>query len=250
MTDERAVSDVISFALVFALIATTAAVVSVVGIGGLEDTRNAEQANNAERAFEVFADNVQDIHSDGAPSRSTEIKLAGATLAYGNTTTIEISHDDGDAPYRAELKPLVYETGETKIVYEGGAVFRVDDGNAVMLGRPPFRLTSGGQSLFTLVETRALEAGSISGETTVLVRATHQQTTVPFPDGPSADPGSAVTLTISTSAARAPVWADALNEEWGSTVCTANGGLVSCTFPEAQVTELFVRTTTITLQFD
>jgi len=57
--DRRAVSDVVGYVLVFSLVSLTVGVVSVAGVGALQDARDVEQANNAERAFDVLGDNVE-----------------------------------------------------------------------------------------------------------------------------------------------------------------------------------------------
>ena len=70
--DGRGVSEVISFVLVFSLIAATVALVYVSGIGGLESTRSSQRVTNAERAFDVLHDNIANIHRRCTPSRATE----------------------------------------------------------------------------------------------------------------------------------------------------------------------------------
>ena len=58
---DRAVSDVVSYILVFALIISTVGIVSVSGISGLQDSRDGERVENAQRGFDLLADDVEDI---------------------------------------------------------------------------------------------------------------------------------------------------------------------------------------------
>ncbi|MEA5386913.1 hypothetical protein VB779_07480 [Haloarculaceae archaeon H-GB11] len=97
---ERAVSEVVGFALVFSMIVAMVAIVTLGGMGQLQSARDFEQANNAERAFEVLADNLADVHQRGAPSRATEIDLEHAQLFVGDPVTINVSGEDtsGAAP--------------------------------------------------------------------------------------------------------------------------------------------------------
>ena len=89
--DERGVSDVVGFVLVFALVTATVGVVYTTGIQGLTGSRDVERVNNAERAFDVFANNVDDVIRRGAPSRATEVKLADADLHYGAPVTVNLT---------------------------------------------------------------------------------------------------------------------------------------------------------------
>ena len=91
LQDHRGASETIGFVLVFSLIVLTVGVVLTVGYTGLQDARDAERVNNAERAFDVLADNIEDITDRGAPSRGTEIRLAEAAIGPGAPTHINIS---------------------------------------------------------------------------------------------------------------------------------------------------------------
>jgi len=68
-SDERGVSDVVGYVLIFSLIVATVGVVTTVGFSTLEDRQDAERVNNVERAFDVFANNMENVYRDGAPSR-------------------------------------------------------------------------------------------------------------------------------------------------------------------------------------
>lgn len=76
--NDRGVSDTLGFVFVFAIILSTVAVVTTIGMAGLQDTRDVERVNNAERAFDILGDNMEDIADRGAPSRATEVKVEEA----------------------------------------------------------------------------------------------------------------------------------------------------------------------------
>jgi hypothetical protein len=148
MMRERAVSDVIGFILVFSLVSTTVAVVSISGFQTLEDARDAEKINNAERAFDVLDDNIEDITQDGAPSRATEISLTRSGLDTAGNATITITYNSTirnsyNNSFQKRIDPLTWETNgpsETEIVYAFGAVIRQQRDGGVVVGRPPFEL--------------------------------------------------------------------------------------------------------------
>jgi hypothetical protein len=94
MMDDRGVSEVIGFVLVFSLITMTIAIVSVTGIGGLQDAQQAEQVNNVERAFDVLDDNFDEIQRQQAPNRTTELKLVDGSIGLGEEIEITVRIDN------------------------------------------------------------------------------------------------------------------------------------------------------------
>ncbi|MFB6178317.1 MAG: hypothetical protein ABEI77_01175 [Halorientalis sp.] len=142
--DERAVSDVIGFMLVFGLVATTVAIISVSGLNTLQHTRNAEQINNAERAFDVLADNMADIYRSGAPHRATEISLENAQLNTATTVKMNVSGIDSGGNRHTisdvQAQPIVWESSQdsTQIAYSLGGIVRASRQGGVMVHAPPF----------------------------------------------------------------------------------------------------------------
>lgn len=246
---DRAVSETLGFVLVFALVTSTVGVVYVSGIGGLTDARNAEQVNNAERAFDVLADNMADIHQRNAPSRATEIKLANAQLGYDETTEMSVEVSGGGSPDTVKLEPIVYtdESG-TEIVYEAGAVVRTDSNGGAVMKREPkmvFRVDDGNTvAILPLLQTRASESGGVGGSTTVLVRGTRAVSEVLTA---RTSGGYTVTFTVDTTAERAPVWKRYLEGQidesaWSSNCNLVETDTVECSF---EVDRLYVTATGI-----
>lgn len=181
MSDDRAVSETLGFVLTFSLITVTIAIVFTVGFGGLQDAQHAEQVNNVERAFDVLATNVDEIHREGAPSRSTEMRLSGGTLAHGDpvTVTVEVGENNESLDTNAsfDTHPLVYRNGDTEIVYELGGIIRTDGDNGVLLSEPPF-VVGDRSAVPILVTTTPGDRDTVGEHRTVLVSSTHQRTTL------------------------------------------------------------------------
>lgn len=213
---DRAVSDVLGFVLVFSLVISTLGVVYVAGFSGLEDARDAERINNAERAFDVLGDNVADVYRDGAPSRKTEIKLTDAQLTLEEATTITVTVEDiTDAGgnlivYQAETRPLVFSAGgSSEIVYENGAVFRTDRGGSILRQRPPLLIGKERTVLgYVVLTPERGTSTSVGGDTTALVRTVRSGQSTLVQDRSDAK----VTLTIETATERAVVWERYVNE--------------------------------------
>lgn len=226
---DRGVSEVLGFVLIFALITSSVGVVYVVGFDGLVGARDYERLNNAERAFDVLADNVEDITNRRAPSRATEIKLADAGLEMGDPVVVNVTGvgTDGTADFNAEYayRPIVYDAGTgTRIVYSGGAVIRTQGDAGVMVGDPHFVLDD--RVVIPVIQTRATGANDVHGSSTALIRTEHAGTELAV--GTSAGTYD-VTLNVTTP--RAEVWRHHLTAEFDVDCPPGDNGpgKVSCT---------------------
>ncbi len=85
---DRGQTETLGFALIFALMISSVVITFTAGYAGLQDVRDIERTNNAERAFEVFADNIGDITQNSAPSRATEMKLSDARLLHSHADRV------------------------------------------------------------------------------------------------------------------------------------------------------------------
>ncbi|MFB6256037.1 MAG: hypothetical protein ABEH58_04790 [Haloplanus sp.] len=249
---DRAVSDVVSFVLVFSLITASVGVVSVAGLGSLQNARDAERIDNGERAFEVLADNQRDIAHRGAPSRATEIKLAGTTLTLTAPQDSTVTFDGGTVAGTTETRPITFGiAGRDRnlshgVVYELGAVFRVDRGGATMRREPPFQFDS--ERTVIHYVTLTSDTGSAqrrSGSTTVLVRSVRGSTAVVTHAEPTGD----TTITVRTEPRRAEAWRryferklDGMTGSGAACDPLDGSGTVTCTF---QTDDLRVAQTTI-----
>lgn len=262
---ERGVSDVIGFVLVFALITSTVAIVYTFGFTGLENAREEERISNAERVFDILADNVGDLQRRGAPSRATEIKLSEATLGYGSETslTVEVTNMPSSTVYSTNLDPVVYAPtdSQTRLVYENGAVFREQRNGGIALERSGSVFRENGPTktaVIPFVQTRQTGKPGVGGSSTVRIRTENAGSEVmgalatptdadSDPDG-DGDDEYAVTYTIDTAPTRAPLWESALEERisWRSDACSVSGGTVTCTFG---VERLYVTATRVDVSF-
>ncbi|PSQ10679.1 hypothetical protein BRC93_08555 [Halobacteriales archaeon QS_5_70_15] len=213
-------TEVLGFVLVFSLVASTTGIVYVYGFGGLQDARDATALDNAERAMDVFADNVRDIHHRGVPNRATEIKLYDAGLALEESTAwqVNVTADGSTNTYSYDVEPLVYAGDDTELVYSNGALIRADRDSAVMHREPPFvfRRTDGENvTVVPLIETRSSTTQNVAGDSTVLVRTelAISGTTVERVGDYSTTSDLSVNLTVETTPERAVVWERYLDAE-------------------------------------
>ena len=185
---DRAVTEVISYVLVFGLIVSAVGIISVSGLSTLQDVRDDEQVANAERAFDILSNNIQDIYRRGAPSRATEISLGQAELSTGANTTMRVEVDEtDDGTYNADdtfernIRPIVYSGADDReLVYEAGAIFRRNPNGAVTVQEPPFLIDEDRIHMPILGLNRP-QVQSLGGST-VLVRTNLRQRTVEYED--------------------------------------------------------------------
>ncbi|QGN07483.1 hypothetical protein Hrd1104_09300 [Halorhabdus sp. CBA1104] len=210
--DERGLSDVIGFVLVFALIMASVVFVSTSGLTALADIRTNEQLDNAERAFDVIAENLMDVYAGGAPSRATEVDLASGSLSLGTPITMNVTNGSATL-VEQQITPIIFRgEGDAQIVYAGGAVFRTRDTGGVVVREPPMVVSSDGVHV-TVVGTRARNENTVSGGT---VRLRSEQSSEFLAVYDTED-----TLWVNVTSPRAEQWKAALE---GPAVTCVSGG--------------------------
>jgi hypothetical protein len=199
MSDERAISEVLGYVVVFSLVITSILLVTG-AFGVIQDVRDSEQEKNAQRAFDVAAQNMAAIYERSAPSRATEIDLGDADLFYANNISITVTGDGTQlASYR--VRPVKMRvTDDTSFVYAGGAVIREQRETGVMVREPPM-LLSEKRVHVPVVQTTAPATESV-GSTTVLLRGEHTGTTVIESD----TRGRYSSLTVEIASPRFETW--------------------------------------------
>lgn len=232
---DRAVSETVGFVLIFALVVTTLGVVYTTGTAGLTDARDAERVNNAERAFDVLADNVESITQRNAPSRATEVRLADAGLRLDRSDQIRVSVDGEEVD--AASGALVYDAGAgSEVIYRNGAVIRGDEAGSTVAYRPSFVIGEE-RMVVQLHELYGRDTTAVSGDRTVLVRTERigsMQYSYP-------DVDERVTIAVETDNERA--WTAYFESQGG--VCDVNGA-VECSFePE----ELYLTRIDLSVRF-
>lgn len=221
---ERGVSEVVSFVIVFSLIILAVGTTYVAGLSGIQDARENEQVTNAQRAFDVLADNVDDLVDSGAPSRATSLKLTEASIGYGDPVTVNLTAGP-DANVSYETRPLVYRAnGGGEIVYVNGAVIRSESGGSVMTNPP--EVLFGDRTLATLIVAQPNGRQSVGGSTQVLVRTTRTNRTVT-----TYDTGGSVTMNVTTP--RPTAWRNAIESRPETQSCTVTDR--DATAPEVTV---------------
>lgn len=207
--NDRGVSEVLGFVLVFAIVTATIGIVFASGFGSLAAVQQAEQLENMERAFDVLDDNLADLHRRDAPSRATELKLAGGSVGTQEPVELTIysvntSNASRNETFRTSSNPLVYDNGEgSKIVYSLGAILRTDNGNSAMLSEPSW-FNDSAHAVFPLISTYPRSGNEHLGGNTKLLVVARRDTTATnvFSVNGPAD----VRVNITVESPRADAW--------------------------------------------
>lgn len=238
---ERAQSEVLGYLLVFTLVLATMSTVAVVGLSELQDVRDEERTTNAERAFAILADNVDDVARGGATSQATEISLADSRLAFADSVTFTVSGEsvtdpDRNFSFAYSARPVVFDVTRTdRIVYAGGAMFRDGRSGAVMKDEPAL-LVSPNRSVVQVVQTRQVGSpNAVSGSSTVRVRTERAQRELVRVNT------STYNLTIEIDSPRASAWSRYLEEQPGVACGPPSGGSVACSVTTDRVYVSVVR---------
>ena len=209
--DDRAVSEVIGYVLVFSLVVTSIVIVSGPGFSVLEEARSAEQNRNAETAFDVLHANMAELYTGHAPSRATEMDIGDSDLVVGENVTVRIHLDEGggswdnDTSYR--IRSVVQRLDdERRLVYEAGAVLRTNREAGIVVSDPP--VLSNDESVhITIPATQSASTFSVRGGT-VLVRGAVQERDVVVSDTDD----TYQTVILNVTSPRADLWHDHLEE--------------------------------------
>lgn len=220
----RGQTETLGFVLVFAIITASIGIVYASGFNGLNDAREFEQVNNAERAFEVLADNIEDITHRNAPSRSTEVKLAGAQLRIADPIQFQVNDPDGGFNTTYDIRPVVYDPGtRTELVYAQGAVIRSQSTGGIVVTESTLVIDEN-RTILPVVQTRLTGDRGVSGSTTVLVRADLAQTRLVY-----ANDADSNLVWFNVSSPRAEAWRGHIIETYDDASCEpVSGDTVAC----------------------
>ena len=212
--------------MIFGVVVLAIVLVGTTGFVGLDSAQDHQRTTNAEQAFTVLAENVDDVTRRGAPSRGTEIRLADASLSLAEPERINVTVGD-PAPENTtevEMRPVVYDSGAgTTIAYSNGAIVRQDGDHSVMLREPSVVLTED-VVVLPIVATSTDGDGRVGGTSAVDVRTRSTGTEVVAADDSATD----VTVTVEVTSVRVESWYRFLDGGTGADCEEPDGGTVTC----------------------
>ncbi len=199
--DDRAVSDVLAFTIVFSIIITSVALTYTIGFGAIQDAQEGEQSRNAERAMVALGTNFEAVERGEVAGRAGQVALRGGALDVPDDATMNVTVVNSSGATTSgdvTIGSLTYTQEETELAYQGGGVFRSDDGNSIVVQQPQVRCGDD-RAVVTIVQLVSDESG-ISGQTSVEITAAAQGSpSLVYPSETRSASAQQVTLNLSNT---------------------------------------------------
>jgi hypothetical protein len=252
---DRGLSEVIAFTIVFGIIVSSVALVSVVGFSTLQDIQTSEQGLNAQRAFQSVGDNLGELQTGQTPARTSEIDAQDGTIrisALASSPEMTVRVDDGDGfedQFNGPIGSLTYELPsiDRTIGIQSGAVFNGEDSGAAMIESPRFvcRNPSTGESsaIVSVMVLAPTEGAQGQSGTDVQIRGSYNASS--RLNYSNVDDGTPKDVEVTVSGSQFDgAWANGIADSDGSGGWTMNGGSVECN----GVDNVFVRVTVVNVE--
>lgn len=206
--DERGVSEVLSYILVFSVVAVTIAFVLGDGLGAVTTTQQNARIDAAESGVAILDKSVETVYQTGVPRRATELKPNGGTLSVGGRLDVDIVVSQGGTDlfdYGSASSRFTHIIDDQSVGLALGARFRSGPGGVGMTADPPFHF---GDERTTLPVVLLTGADSVStGSPVQIVAATQNEELLDHRTaGPSAGTPYTVEVAIETTPERAAAW--------------------------------------------
>jgi hypothetical protein len=248
---DRGLSDTLGFVLTFSIVIGSVGLVSIVGLGQLDDFSTDQQLRNAETTFELIARSFDEIEEGQTETRTDALELDGGQMYVNQSSSATVTVEQPGPDYEATvpLNALLYRTDGTEIVYENGATFRGAEGwESGVLNRDPGLVCRDRGAVISLVTLDAVEGRTYGGESTLRVTGRSTNTTLLYPTADTS-PGSADSATgvsVEIDSPRSAQWRQHFE---GTAFDTDDSGpttTISCDGTE----RVYVRHTVIDVTFD
>lgn len=224
---DRAVSEILGYSFVFTLVLVSVAFISASGIPSFQNAEQYERQTNAQKAFNVMHNNLEDIYYNGAPSRGTEMDLGETQLGVGDNATINVTVDGVSDSFIIQTRPLVQTfDDDSELVYEGGAVFYSTRDGGVVREEPPMTLRE--DRVHIIAPNISHRTDRQVGSGTVLVRARLRNQELRYANTTDDTPTD---LTINITSERRDLWQEYLTSKgtFDDGDCTTKGDdVVEC----------------------
>ena len=142
---DRAVTSPIGIVIILGITLAAAVGILVFGVAALEESQRDSEIGQAELALTQFDSRVSQVAL--GDSREKAVSMGRGNYRINESAgSVNITHEDWDNDgsnavilETTDLGAVIYENGDTKMAYQGGAVWRqAPDGDAQMVSPPEF----------------------------------------------------------------------------------------------------------------
>ncbi len=139
---ESGVSETVGFILIFGIMLTGIALVTLYGYPALLDTQQNANVRNMERNMISLQSDVNSLTYKAVPYKETTMQVSGGVLSVKRpdpaSSFIDISNSSGliVSNFSPGSVHFLSESGDIRIALENGAVVKMQHGGSVMLSEP------------------------------------------------------------------------------------------------------------------
>lgn len=176
--DKRSQSSVIGVVLLFGIVIAGTGVIVLAGSTALTDTQQQSNVERASHEMTLFDSRAAMVALGDAESQTVSLSGAGGSFeSNADAGYLRIAHRNytDDATVRTEvifnktLGSVIYDGANSELAYQGGGVWRRDDGGgSTMISPPEFHYRD---ATLTLPIIRVANADAGSGSVQAIVRA-------------------------------------------------------------------------------
>lgn len=147
--DTRGQSEVLSFLLLIAVTVAGTTAIVIAGVTALDTAQEDVTISQTENALTRVDAKISQVAIGDSPAQEFELAAGGGSVDLDREGWIRIriintSTGRVDATVlNRSLGTIVYENGNTTLAYQGGGVWRAQDGDSVMISKPEFHYRDG-----------------------------------------------------------------------------------------------------------
>jgi hypothetical protein len=133
--NEEAVSEVIGFIYIFAIVILSMSFIFVVGYPMLQSSMDESIFESTSQSFIVLQSNMKMVGFDQVPVKSMKIQLNGATISATRNSNLIIS-TESETIYNGEIGEIEYQKNDKSLTFENGGVWKRYPYGSIMISGP------------------------------------------------------------------------------------------------------------------
>lgn len=124
--NEEAVSEVLGFVYIFAIVVLSMSIVFVIGYPMLQTSMDESIFESTQQSFIVLQSNMKMVGFDQVPVKSMKIQLNGATLSVIQNSNLTIETNDSGVleDVSGPIGEIEYQKNNKAIIFENGGVWK------------------------------------------------------------------------------------------------------------------------------
>ena len=196
--NDDAVSEVVGFILIFAIVVLAIGFIYVAGYPTLQSSMDASIFENAEQSFVVLQSNMKMVSLSQVPVKNLILKLHDTTISATGESDITIEYDNNTL--YCPTGEIEYSKDNKVITYENGGVWKKYPVGQVMVTHPYIYTSTMNNVNITTISVVSINGDtSVSGRGIVTLNMQHNASTLTTTSTP-------VNVTLKINSTNALLW--------------------------------------------